>query len=76
MRDHVVTMSAAGRGLQVRRAIQVRYPEIAKIVCNTYGIVEGELFVELKPIRRNRGTGHGEVQSSKLSLILRLRLIS
>lgn len=56
--DDIVAVLASGRGLQIRRAIDMRNAELVEIIREAGGIVEAEIRVQLKPVRRNRNSLH------------------
>jgi hypothetical protein len=56
--NHIVAMFAAGRGLQIRRAVNVRNTEFLQIICNSGSIVKTKLGMELQPVSGYRYPGH------------------
>ncbi len=59
MVDDVVAMRAARRRLQIRRAIHMRDAQLAQILRDRRGIVEGEILMQLKAIGRSGSAWHG-----------------
>ena len=56
--DHIVTMLTAGSSLQIRRGIDMRDAQVAKVTGNRCCVVERELSMKLETVRRLRSTGH------------------
>ena len=54
---HVVPVLAPRRSLEVRRTVDMRNPEIVKILCDPGCILEIEFPVQLKPVRGHRYLG-------------------
>ncbi len=59
MVDDVVAVHAVGRGLQIRRAVDVADAERAQVVGNCRGIVEREAFVQLQTVSCAGHSLHG-----------------
>jgi hypothetical protein len=47
MVDNIVSVHASWRSLQVRRAVNVRNPQRAQILCHLRSIIKCKVFMEL-----------------------------
>jgi hypothetical protein len=56
--DDIVTVHAAGRGLEIRRTVDVADAERLEVLRGGRGVVEGETFVQLQSIRRRWSLRH------------------
>jgi len=56
--DHVVAVRAPPRRLEVRRAVEMRDPEVGEIAGDRRGLGEAELGAKLDAISRERSFGH------------------
>lgn len=61
--DYVVTVDAAGRGLQIWRAVDMRYAQFVQISGDRGRIVKSEVCMQLQTIRRNRDSLHPLVRA-------------
>ena len=50
MIDYVVSVPAAGRGLQIGRAVNMRDAQLAKIIRYGRGRIESKIRMQLQPI--------------------------
>ena len=67
--DHVIAMHAARRRLQIRRAVDVRDAEVAKIFGDGRGVLKGESLMELQPISGSRNSQHNNRRRSRVYLV-------
>src|SRR6185437_14705870 len=75
MIDDIVAVLAAGRSLQIRRAIDMGNAKPADIIRNLRRSMEAEAGVQLQTICGDWNPGHSEVRQAKPDIVSRQRIL-